>query len=104
MTAAKKAPRGRPFEKGQDPRRNLGGSRPQRATQALLKAVSEDDLVAMWAAGLAFAKAGDAKWAALIAAYLDGKPVARNEHGEPGDFDLSLEAARKVLKIVPRDA
>lgn len=90
VVAAKKAPRGVPFQKGTDPRRNLGGRRPSRATQALHEAIKDNDLVAMWRSGMAAAQGGDAKWAALIAAYLDGKPVGREENGQPGDFDLDL--------------
>jgi hypothetical protein len=53
----------------------------------------------MWRAGLEMAKQGDSKWAALIASYLDGKPIAREEHGEPGDFDLSMDQVRKALGL-----
>jgi hypothetical protein len=83
---------GRPgtFQKGHDPRRNLGGRKPSRATQALHEAITDGDLVTMWKAGIREAKAGNEKWAALIAAYFDGKPVARQEDGKPGDFGLDL--------------
>ena len=103
MVAANK-PRGKPFQKGDDARRNRGGRRPSPATAALHRAVSDEDLEAMWRAGLAAARAGDARWATLIAAYLDGKPVARNEHGEPGEFgdlaDVPTDELRQMLTRV----
>ena len=87
---ANKPPRGRPFQPGVDSRRNLGGRRPSRATQALHDAIKDGDLVTMWKRGMELAQEGDEKWAALIAAYLDGKPVGRQEDGKPGDFDFDL--------------
>ncbi len=102
MDAAKSKGRrrgpGRPFAPG-DPRINRGGRRASPATAALHRAVTDEDLEAMWRGGLAAAQGSDARWAALIAAYLDGKPVQRNEHGEPGDFELTLDQARKVLQL-----
>ena len=103
-TPTKKAPRGRPFQPGADPRRNAAGRKPSRATQALHAAITDDDLVAMWRAGIEEAKAGDEKWAALIAAYFDGRPVARNEDGKPGDFtgleDVPIEELEQRLRAV----
>ena len=99
-------PRGKPFTWGDDPRRNTTGIRHQPSTAALSEAVSDDDLKTMWASGVARAKAGDVRWAALIAAYLDGKPVSRQESGDPGEFlgpDLSqipTEELRAYIKAV----
>jgi hypothetical protein len=83
---------------------NRGGRRPSPASRALLNAASDQDLETMWAAGLARAKAGDVRWATLIAAYLDGKPVGRDEMGYPGAFsdlaDVPTEELRKLLREV----
>ncbi len=110
MNAAKPRgrPRGRPFGAGADPRRNTtSGRRPNPATAALREAVGDQDLRDMWRAGIGYARDGSVQWAGLIAAYLDGKPIARAEQGEPGDFerpDLSefstedLKAAIRAVK------
>ena len=85
-------PRGKPFERGHDPRRNMSGVRHRPSTAALYEAASDEALEKMWAAGLARAIAGDVKWASLISHYLDGKPLGREERGHPGEFqriDLS---------------
>jgi hypothetical protein len=34
-----------------------------------------------------------------MALAVGGKAIARNEHGKPGEFDLSMEQGRKVLKL-----
>jgi hypothetical protein len=107
-----KRPRGKPFERGHDPRRNMNGVRHRPSTAALYEAASDEDLEKMWAAGLARAIAGDVKWATLIVAYLDGKPLGREERGQPGEFqriDLSqysseeLRAFIKAVKPPPED-
>ncbi len=94
---------GKPFVPG-DSRINRDGRRASPATAALHRAVTDEDLETMWRGGLAAAQSGDARWAALIAAYLDGKPVARNEHGEPGEFgdlaDVSTDELRQMLTRV----
>ena len=102
VTSRRRGP-GRPFVKG-DPRINREGRRPQPSTAALLEVATHEDLLAMWRAGLTAARGGDVRWAALIVAYLDGKPVARNEHGEPGEFsdlaDVSTDELRQMLTRV----
>jgi hypothetical protein len=106
----KREPRGKPFEKGYDPRRNLKGqivANPM--TAALRTLVSEgqelgiEDFEEIWRTGLSRAKAGDRGWAALIAAYSDGKPVARQEQGGPGDFgrpDLSGFSSEELREFI----
>ena len=99
---------GRPFSSGHDPRRHTGGTRPNPATFALRQAIAEapDELVDMWRVGIARARAGDVHWASLIAAYSDGKPVARQEQGGPGAFarpdfsDLTTDELREYIKVL----
>ena len=81
-------------------------------TAALRELVGEgfevgiDDLKEVWRTGIARAKAGDLGWATLMAAYLDGKPVARQEQGGPGDFgrpdfsDLTTDELREYIKVL----
>ena len=104
-------PRGRPVRQGFDERRHAGRA-PNPMTAALRELVAEggeqgiDDLKEIWRTGFSRAKAGDLGWATLIAAYLDGRPVARQESGGPGDFarpDLSgftTEELRQCLEVL----
>ena len=112
-TIGTKEPRGKPFTRGYDPRRNLKGqivTNPM--TAALRTLVSEgqelgiEDFKEIWRTGIARAKAGDIHWATLIAAYSDGKPVARQEQGGPGAFarpdfsDLTTDELREYIKVL----
>ena len=109
-----KEPRGRPFRQGFDERRHAGRA-PNPMTAALRELVAEggeqgiDDLKEVWRTGITRAKAGDLGWATLIAAYLDGKPVARQEQGGPGDFarpdfsGFSSEELREFIRAVRSD-
>ncbi len=109
-----KKPRGRPFRQGFDERRHAGRA-PNPMTAALRELVGEgfevgiDDLKEVWRTGIARAKAGDLGWATLMAAYLDGKPVARREQGGPGDFarpdlsEFSSEELREFIRAVRSD-
>ncbi len=60
----------------------------------------------MWRAGIGYARDSSVQWAGLIAAYFDGKPIARAEQGEPGDFEtpglsgLSTEDLREAIRAV----
>ena len=104
-------PRGRPFRQGFDERRHAGRA-PNPMTAALRELVAEggeqgiDDLKEVWRTGIARAKAGDLGWATLMAAYLDGKPVARQEQGGPGDFgrpdfsDLTTDELREYIRVL----
>jgi Family of unknown function (DUF5681) len=79
---------------------NPGGRpRKQPITEALAKEVSELDAADMARVVVATAKAGNLQALQFIADRLEGKAVARNEHGEPGDFELTLEQVRKVLEL-----
>jgi hypothetical protein len=77
------------------------GGRPskQPITQALAKVVGEREAEQLARIVWRHAKKGE-PWAIhFIADRLEGKAIARNEMGEPGDFDLGLEQARKVLQL-----
>ncbi len=99
-------PRGKPFERGHDPRRNTSGVRHRPSTAALYEAASDEDLQRMWVSGLGRAIGGDVRWASLICTYLDGKPLGREERGSPGEFnriDLSeytSDELRAFIKAV----
>lgn len=104
-SAAKKAPRGRPFQKGVDPRRNVGGGRPHVLTAAVMDAVTPAKAKAVAAKVLALAEAGDLQAIGMLWDRLEGKAVARSENGQPGDFDLDMsdderEQLRSALKVI----
>lgn len=68
------------FVKGHAPTNNGKGGRKRRSVEekyleAIKKAVSVDDLQAIFNTGFARAKAGDLGWAKLICEYLIGKPT-----------------------------
>ena len=111
---AKKAPgtskprgKGRPFLKGYDPRRSVG-SAPNPMTRALREVLDEspEDMKEAWRVAFQFAKAGNIPALLAIAAYSDGKPVARQEQGGPGDFrrpdfsDLTTDELREYIKVL----
>lgn len=106
MVAVKRAPRGKPFSKGDDPRRNPAGRPRAVATAILRRVITEDDLESMWLATIKDAIDGDKDARRDILDRLEGKAVARNESGDPGDFDAdlsdvdtkSLKAALKRVK------
>ena len=83
------------------PGNKLGGRRPQPFAKAIAEVVTEEEARAIVRAAVELAKAGDARARQWLADRADGKAVARVEQGEPGDFDVSLEAVRRVLRIIP---
>ncbi len=99
-------PRGKPFERGHDSRRNTSGVRHRPSTRALLEVATDEQLTGLWEAGLRRAIAGDVRWATLIVAYLDGKPLGREERGSPGDYhridlsEYSSDELRAFIKAV----
>jgi len=99
-------PRGKPFERGHDPRRNTSGVRHRPSTAALYEAASDEDLTRMWVSGLGRAIGGDVRWASLICSYLDGKPLGREERGSPGEYhridlsEYSSDELRAFIKAV----
>ena len=102
-------PRGKgwPFLKGYDPRRSVG-SGPNPMTRALREVLAEspEDMKTAWRAALAFACSGKIDALLAIAAYSDGKPIARQEQGGPGAFgrpdfsDLTTDELREYIKVL----
>src|SRR4051812_43550530 len=70
------------------------------------KAVPDRDRVAIFKRLARDAKAGDVKSAALVLAYIYGKPVERQEISGPGGapITLSLETAMNKIYGLPEDA
>lgn len=99
MNTAKKAPRGKPFQKGEDTRRNPSGRPKARASAVLRETITDGDLTAIWKQAILDARAGDKDARRDIFDRLEGKAIARSENGEPGDFDLDLsDIETKTLK------
>ncbi len=103
VTAKKKAP-GRPFVKD-DPRINRRGRPKAILTQALMAMMGDGDADAIIKRVVALAKSGDLQAVQMLWDRIEGKPVARNEDGKPGDFDSDLEPEeisdlRSALKVV----
>lgn len=86
MATAKKRVVGRPFQKGDDPRRNVGGRPKAVLSHALAAEMTEDDAQAILRAVVAKAKKGDLVAIAMLWDRSEGKAVARNESGAPGEF------------------
>lgn len=94
----------KPFVKG-DPRINRGGRPKPILTQALMATMTEGDASVILKSVIAQAKAGEAWAVQMLWDRIEGKPVARNEDGKPGDFDADLEPEeisdlRSALKVV----
>lgn len=92
---------GRPFQKGDDPRRNRAGPRALPITQALAKKLTNKDADSIADVVIAQAMEGNPWAVQFLADRLEGKAIARNENGEPGDFDVTLKQLKERLKIVP---
>ena len=80
---------GKPFQKG-DARINRGGRPKQMLTKALAETLTDADAKAITLKVIGLAKAGDLQAAQMVWDRLEGKAIARNEDGKPGDFDLDL--------------
>lgn len=89
---------GRPFQKG-DPRINRGGRPKAILTHALMATMSEDDAAKILKGVVALAKNGDLQAVQMLWDRLEGKPIGRNENGDPGAFDADLsDVETKTLK------
>src|SRR5690348_4492668 len=99
--AARKPPRGRPFQRGDDPRRNRGGKPKALLSQAAAEALTPADAAATMQQVIAQAKRGELPAIAMLWDRLEGKAIARSEQGEPGDFTgLEEVPTPELLKIV----
>ena len=78
---------------------NPGGRPRDVLTAVLRRQLTPEDAEAIMATLVAEAKAGNLKALEIIYDRLEGKAVQRNEHGEPGDFELTLDQARRVLQL-----
>lgn len=105
METAPRKLRGRPFQKG-DARINRGGRPKQLLTSAIAETLTSEDSKAIVTKVIAMAKAGDLQAAQMLWDRLEGKAIARNENGSPGEFDealddvetTTLKAALKAVK------
>lgn len=80
------------------PGNKLGGRR-QPITAALAKSLNEDQATQIAKVVLEKALAGDPWAIGFLADRVEGKAIARNENGEPGDFDLTMQQVRKALGL-----
>jgi hypothetical protein len=112
MQTAVKRPRGKPFVKGNDPRRNPSGRPKGRSITALLReeldkvaaggtATNNERVAAML---VTLAVGGDLAAIREVLDRTEGKSVARTETGDPGAFEeldsKSTEELRAMLVAV----
>ena len=71
--------RGRPFQRGFDPRRNEGGRRPDPLSTAIREALTDADLAAIARAVIGRACGGDLDAIRLLFDRVEGKAVSRVE-------------------------
>ncbi len=78
-----KRPRGKAFTGSDDPRRSNAGQKRNPVTKRMLELVAQDPskIDKMLEAGFKQTAEGNVQWATLIIAYLDGKPLGREERG-----------------------
>lgn len=88
-------PIGHRWSKGQSG--NPGGRRKMPITEALAKKLTPQKAEAFADLVLEMAFNGDSWAMQFVADRLEGKAVARNENGEPGDFDR-LQIKLKLVK------
>lgn len=76
----------KPFVKGHDPRRNVGGRPKAVLSHALLATMSDADAEDILKVVVAAAKKGDLQAVQMLWDRSEGKAIARQESGNPGDF------------------
>jgi hypothetical protein len=86
MATAPKRIVGKPFQKGDDPRRNRAGRPKALLTAALAETLTDDDARAIMKQVILDARGGDLQAIAMLWDRLEGKPIGRNEQGAPGEF------------------
>lgn len=79
------------------PGNKLGGNRPDPFKAALLRRMTEEDIEAAADVFIAQFRRGDLNYIREFWDRTAGKAVARNEHGDPGDFEAEPGAARERL-------
>ena len=104
-TASAKRVIGRPFQKGDDPRRNRAGRPKALLTAAIAEALTDADAKKIIGVVIEQAKAGDLQAVGMLWDRLEGKAIGRNENGQPGDFEIDLSdvdatALKAALKRV----
>jgi hypothetical protein len=83
---------------------NPGGRLRDPVTRRLREKLTPEDLDTILDTVIAFAKAGKAEYVQMIWDRLDGKPVVRQEAGDPGAFDdladVPSEELIRRLKVI----
>lgn len=104
MDRAPKRVVGRPFVKG-DPRINRGGRPPALLSKAMQQIVSDADAEAILKRLVSAAKRGDLQAVQMLWDRMEGKPVSRQEQGDPGAFTgLEDVPTEDLLKLVRKPA
>ena len=90
---------------------NPSGRRKHYITQGIMSTISEDDAAKFGAILREMALAGDLKAMEMILDRVEGKAIARQEQGQPGEFDtlqslqeLSSDDLRSIVKLADRKA
>lgn len=102
-------PGSKPFQKGQSG--NPSGRPKDYLTQALRQRVGPEDAKKLAETLLALALAGDMKALQEVFDRVEGKAIARQEQGRPGEFDglsslqeLTTDELRSIVKLQDRKA
>jgi hypothetical protein len=103
--AARNRGPGRPFQKGDDPRRNRGGRPKALLSAALAATLTESDAEAIMSQVIADAKTGDLQAIAMLWDRLEGKAIGRQESGTPGEFTgLEDKDMGELIELAQRRA
>ena len=105
MPTAKRRGPGKPFQPGDDPRRNRGGRPKALLTQAITDTLTVEDASAIISRVIADAKAGDLQAVQMLWDRMEGKAVARQEQGGPGEFTgLEDVPTEELIRLVRKPA
>jgi uncharacterized protein DUF5681 len=77
------------------------GGRPRKLpiTEALASVIDQEKAEQLANVVWQRADKGESWAIQFIADRLEGKAIAREEHGQPGEFEVGLEQARKILEL-----